>query len=105
VNDLLAWPDVLLLVGAATPIVALAGVGLWALISLPRRLQRARARLAAETIATPLISLDDVEWDWPVLLRGAAGTAIPAAPDVNPIEGRASTCLLAPPESYGTNLP
>lgn len=99
-TDPFAWPDVLLLVGAAAPLIALAAVGAWALLSLPARLQRARARLAAETIATPLISLDDVEWDWPQLLRGAAGAPAqgPAAFRPYTDEGRASPCLV-PPES------
>jgi hypothetical protein len=46
----------------------------------------------------PELDLDGVVWDWPVLLRPAAGMGVPAAVHVNSIEGRASTCLV-PPES------
>jgi hypothetical protein len=52
----------------------------------------AREHLADE----PLLELDDVVWDWPELLRPAAGMGVPAAVHVNSIEGRASTCLVPP---------
>lgn len=94
-TDPFAWPDVLLLVGAAAPVVALAVVGVWALVSLPRRLARARAELAAQERARrPLIDLSGVDWSWPELLRDAAGVEVPAALHIEPYdEGRASTCL------------
>jgi flagellar biosynthesis/type III secretory pathway M-ring protein FliF/YscJ len=57
----------------------------------------AREHLADEP-RRRLLELDDVVWDWPVLLRPAAGMGVPAAVHVNSIEGRASTCLV-PPES------
>jgi hypothetical protein len=89
----------------AAATVQLAAVAVWtcAVVFLAVRELRAYRRdrspaAAREHLANerPLLELDDVVWDWPELLRPAAGMGVPAAVHVNSIEGRASTCLVPP---------